>query len=497
MLRLLLVFMIAWLIAGCKDVPYQEKAIENLVIESPVIELKSPAKNSYLSQKRISIKGSVTKPELVKSMRVIYRGVSENSEKFKGAQDISVKAEQKDWSVDVGNELGDGEYVFSVLLRDIHGQEQSLPEVKITIDQKSPEILGAVDGVPQASYLQETVHYRQKFLDEKANHRYEIEPIDDPAPLNYSRIPTIYRWLNRINDEKTAPSYTVKLADANDDVRVKYGLSYECKALEKATKEALKKEDGTYEIKITQSAADFDLSRDSEENARDKSYCLSIWAVDQAGNASNHKVEFIWKVIVPPVSLDVNTARYKSHNREDDISWLGPPVWKLFRNANPIVLKKDLVIAHVIMSNPFLSPISSKLELKKSLELKLNRRQYAVPENLVDIKYFHYDLIKNEVGAEAALNDGSVIINAQKTVIAKFILTKEIPITGVVNPDDSFWRLFSLELGFIRAGNDRPLVDGLMLINRDPGTGTLSSEFTVPWGKDHDVRRRLASRSGT
>lgn len=42
------------------------------------------------------------------------------------------------------------------------------------------------------------------------------------------------------------------------------------KAFEYAAKEALKKEDGTYEIKIMQNVADFDLSHDSEENARGK-----------------------------------------------------------------------------------------------------------------------------------------------------------------------------------------------------------------------------------
>ncbi|OPZ23660.1 MAG: hypothetical protein BWZ03_00428 [bacterium ADurb.BinA186] len=370
-----------------------------------------------------------------------------------------------------------------------------MSEIKITIDQQAPEILGAIDGIAQAPYLQETIHYRQKFLDEKDNPRYEIEAIDEPEPLDYRNIPTIYRWLTRIKDEKTAPSYTFKLADGNEDVRLSYGLSYECKAFEDASKEALKKEDGTYEIKITQSVADFDLSHDSEEDARGKSYCLSIWAADRAGNRSNHKVEFIWKVIVPPLSLDMNVERYKASRREDDLSWIGPPVWKLFRNNNPIALKKNLVIGHVIMSNPFSSPISSRLELKKGMELKLNRQLYQIPESSIDIKYFAYDLANNEVGQEMSLNDGSVMLKAHKTMIAKFILAKEFPTSGVKNPDDSFWRAFSLEIGFAKTGNDRPVVDGLTLITRDPGTGSLSSEFVVPWGIDHAVRRRKASRS--
>ena len=55
---------------------------------------------------------------------------------------------------------------------------------------------------------------------------------------------------------------------------------------------------------------------------------------------------------------------HTAHAREDDISWVGPPVWKLFRNRSPIALKKDLVIGHVIMSNPFPSPILRNWSLK-------------------------------------------------------------------------------------------------------------------------------------
>ncbi len=472
--------------------------IWKVIVPQLAVEIISPVNNAYLSQKRISINGSVSKPELVKTMQVKYRGISESNKDISGTQDIGIKKEKQSWQIDIGNDLVDGEYSLVVSLQDIYGKEQHLPEVKITIDQEAPEILGALDGIAQAPYLQETIHYRQKFLDEKDNPRYEIEAIDESGPLDYRSLPTIYRWLTRINDEKTAPSYTIKLTDGNENIRVSYGLSYACKAFEYAAKEALKKEDGTYEIKIMQNVADFDLSHDSEENARGKSFCLSIWAADQAGNRSNHKVEFIWKVIVPPLSLDMNVERYKASRREDDLAWIGPPVWKLFRNNsnnNPIALKKDLVIGHVIMSNPFSSSLSSRLELKKGMQLKLNRRLYQIPANTIDIKYFAYDLTKNEVGPEMSLNDGSVIINAHKTMIAKFILARELPITGVKNPGDRFWRSFSLEIGFVEAGNDRPVVDGLTLITRDSGTGTLSSEFVVPWGSDHAVRRRVASRS--
>ncbi|MGH7249926.1 MAG: hypothetical protein ACREGC_03045, partial [Minisyncoccia bacterium] len=276
MLSFLLAILVPGFIAGCSDVPYQEKVIAKLVTESPVLELRAPTENAYLSHKHIPIKGFISNPKLVQTLQVKYRGISDANATIHGTKDVLVKSEQNDWSLDVGNDLMEGDYVIHVTLRDIHGKEQSLPEVKITIDQHAPEILGAIDGVAQVPYRQETVHYRQKLLDEKGVVRYEIEPTEDPASLKYSQVPMIYRWLTRISDEKTAPTYTIKLADESEDVLVKYSLSYDCKPFENATKEAQPKEDGTYEIKIAQSAADFDLSCNSEENARSKSYCLNI-----------------------------------------------------------------------------------------------------------------------------------------------------------------------------------------------------------------------------
>ena len=100
--------------------------------------------------------------------------------------------------------------------------------------------------------------------------------------------------------------------------------------------------------------------------------------------------------------------------------------------------------------------------------------------------------MKNHVGVEKTLNDGSAIISGNQVVVAKFILTKELPLNGIEDPDDRFWHSFSLRLAFTKTGNDRPVVDGLKLITRDTGTGALSIEFVVPWGSDHDVRRRSA-----
>jgi hypothetical protein len=39
------------------------------------------------------------------------------------------------------------------------------------------------------------------------------------------------------------------------------------------------------------------------------------------GNKAHHQAEFIWKIVVPAVALDMNAARYEASRRRDDVSW--------------------------------------------------------------------------------------------------------------------------------------------------------------------------------
>lgn len=454
--------------------------------EPPAVEVISPSNNDYMAKNSISVFGTVAKPQLVKEMIVSFRGTGTDNQEFNGSARIALRADSKEWAVSLGENLAAGNYAFDLVVRDIYGNEKKLPTRNITIDLQSPNILGALEGVPQNPYLQETVNFRQRLIDAESNPHYMIEPIGEASPIAWGKTPTIYRWLARIEDWATAPGYIIKADDENNIKEVRFGLDEKCAGLDEANKIA-HSQDGRYDIRFTQDAANFDIMRGNSPK-----YCLSIWAIDQAGNASNHTIEFIWQVIASPIAIDMNASCYKAHRREDDISWVGPPVWKLFRGKNPIVLKKELVIGHVIMANPFSLPISVKLELEKDLNLKINQYPYQISKKIIDIKYFTYDLTKNEVGAEKTLNDGSAIIDGNENLIAKFILAKDLPIDDVRNPDDNFWRTFALELGFAKAGNSSHVVDGLTLITRDTGTGSISREIAVPWGSDHDVRRRSA-----
>lgn len=72
-------------------------------------------------------------------------------------------------------------------------------------------------------------------------------------------------------------------------------------------------------------------------------------------------------------------------------------------------------------------------------------------------------MLKDEIGPERTFDDGWTIVNGNEAVLANFVLTKEIPLQGTENIDSRFWQSFSMKVGLAKIGNDRPMVDGLML----------------------------------
>ena len=88
------------------------------------------------------------------------------------------------------------------------------------------------------------------------------------------------------------------------------------------------------------------------------------------------------------------------------------------------------------------------------------------------------------------MSNGFVVINDKEAIVAKFVLANRFQIANVRNPKDRFWQTFSLEVDFQQTGNDHSIVDGLILTTRSVETDSISSEYSVSWGNDHDVRRR-------
>lgn len=123
------------LFAGCRDIPYQEQE-PKLVLEESV------AKNILHETKSISQPVEAAEPEIP----VIERESS--SRKSGGSRNR--RNESKPF---------------------IDNKEPILPEPNIPIDTEAPKIIGANDGMIQPSYLQETIHYRQKFIGDEKNSR--------------------------------------------------------------------------------------------------------------------------------------------------------------------------------------------------------------------------------------------------------------------------------------------------------------------------------------
>lgn len=454
--------------------------------KGPAIEVISPSDGGFLSTDSIHISGSFNNSRNIREIRASFHGIGNDNQHLKDNAKASLG--DTSWKITLGKELIAGEYALDLVVTDIYGNETVLPTKNIIIDHQPPKILGAIDGIPQRPYAEETINYLQKLVKTDNSYRYLIEPAAKATAINWQKVPTIYRWFARLDDLNTAPSYSVRVSDDNKLKEVRYKIAPKCSLLDES--DLIAKDEGDiYDIRFTQSSMRYALTQNAER------YCLSIWAIDQAGNASNNQVEFLWQVIAPPLSVDMNAARYRASNREDDISWIGPPVWTLFRrHKNPIELKKDVVVGHAILSNSFPAPLAALLKLNKPIVTTINKYEYQMFADFIDIKYYSYDLLKDEIGAEITLNDGSAIINAGEAILAKFILVKDMPLRFSKDIDSRFWEAFALEVGFAKTGRDRAMVGGLTLVTRDPNLGILINEFPVPWGAKHVLRRRTASR---
>jgi hypothetical protein len=468
---------------------YQSLVNFQVYMEPPAVEVITPANNAYLSMDFIPITGTVKNQKNVKEIIAEYWGSGKDNNGLKGKSSIGLDPDNEHWVLNLGKDLPAGEYAFDLLVKDIYGNEKKLPSRNVTIDSQAPTILGALDGVPQTPYLQETVNYRQRYIDEPGRPHYVIEPLGEAVPVNWQRAPKIHRWLTRLNDWQTAPSYTIRATDDNNLKEVRYKLNFKCSNLVDADKKAPQQDD-RFNIWLTQSTASFDLARDSEVDGHTQKYCLSIWAIDQAGNASNHNVEFIWKVIAPPVSIEMNAHEYRAHLREDDVLSRGRSIPELFRKNAPVELKNNIVIGHGILFNPHSEPVSAKLNLTRPMELSLHAAKYPIGAQAIDIRYFAYDMVKRHVGPERTLQDQTVIMNANEAILAKFVLTKNAVLEGMTSLTSEEWNKLRIAIDFVKTGVERPMVDGLRLITRDSSVGDVVNEFLVSWGDSHDVRRR-------
>ncbi len=235
---------------------------------------------------------------LAQEIHFEFGGLSENNKNVSGSQIVNPDSDNGNFEVKLGARLPPGWYFFSGSAKQRDGKTYFIKPRIIFLDDSAPQILGDIDGVPQRPYQQEMSRYYEFEVGEGAAHRVFRVPVAEPKPIDFTaKRVFISRWIDRVNDESTAPSYTFKVRDFSS-VSVKYSIAEECKAHDQVFN-TVSGPNGLFEIKFIQDKADVDLSQESRTNGSNEKYCLSIWVFDKAKNVSSHHVEFYWKVLHP------------------------------------------------------------------------------------------------------------------------------------------------------------------------------------------------------
>jgi hypothetical protein len=236
-----------------------------VVKDPPEVEIIKPAFNGYSDTQFLEVVGKVNNPQIVESIEFEIRGMDKITEGSKASSRGIVDKNTGSWYGTIGQNMPAGPYALDLIITDIYGNKRSLEPHIFTLDFEAPVIMGAAEGMPQTPYLQETMDYNQRFMDDVENPRYLIEPAGAALPISWSKGPTIQRWSTRLDDARSAPVYTFRAKDDNKIKEIRYSLDAKCSSLKESYRVAELKED-RYEIPFIQSIADVDLSRDSATN---------------------------------------------------------------------------------------------------------------------------------------------------------------------------------------------------------------------------------------
>lgn len=483
------------ILEGAPDT-YKDSVEFEVYLEPPTATITSPANNAFIGTNHIPIFGIIAAPQKVKSLVVRYRSadIMRSTEKAEEVM-VALDGQSNEWSVSAGRDLPTGRYSFEVVTTDIYGNEKVLTQRTVTVDNVPPTIYGATDGILQEPYLQETVNYRQRFIDEPENPHFTLEPTGEAVPISWQRPPKIHRWLTRIRDRYTAPTYTIKAVDDNKLKEVRYSLNYRCLPFEEAKKTA--DQDGEkFRIYLDQRSASFDLGRDSEMDGQIQPYCLSVWAIDEAGNVGHHQVEFIWKVVSPPIAMSINTNLYRAFMEKDDLTYTGRAIPAMFRNTDPVELKKNLTIGHAILFNPHNEAVGAMVELSHGMQLSLPSAKYEIPKDMIQVEFYAYNLIEKTIGQARMMLNQSVIINPNEAILAKFKLNKVLPLPNFTIPVGTALNNYMVEVSFLKDDAQVPMIKGLRVITQDPSLGDMQTTYKQPWGDRLISKRKTQPRFG-
>lgn len=254
---------------------------------------------------------------------------------------------------------------------DIYGNHSQLAPRLIVVDRQPPTILGHRDGIAQGHFAQEhstTSVYRSGI---PGLPQFQFKANGTQSMIPWDSVPVIYRWASQLNDEKSAPSYSIQVEDDSGIKEVRWVHGTECLPLNQA-KNIAELIDGKATLRLSSSTAKNELDAATNEN---QNRCLSVWAIDNAGNAKNHQVNFRWHTVAPPIVVDFNSPLYDPAQSSDDMAFHKNSVSDAYYLAERKVSKEGYVIAHAILHNPHSIDLDFKLEDNSNPEIELKLKE--------------------------------------------------------------------------------------------------------------------------
>lgn len=405
----------------------QDNVVSFKVIkEPPPVHILFPKDGEYMSGKTIKMVGSFQDKDALDRISVSYRGQEESNKDIEGNFDVSLESVKNIWEAELGFNLPNGEYELGLIVLDIYGNERVMEPRRIILDESRPTIKSLNNPI-SVSYI---TGYRQIYA-QSSGQLDRIEP-SYSTRLNNGRI-EFYRWTSEIYDDQKAPTFNFSIDDDNRLKEIKYEIDDKCSSLDNTKK--LGQNDGVYEIKISPKFAKTSLLSSKE-------LCLSIYAIDRAGNVESKNIMISWNVSVPPLSVHLNSTNFNKERMD-----LNESIWN--KDGFNLLIKKGAEIGYAVITNQFSVPLETSLELEKPMNLKLEPLSWgflddeiAIPTQYIDVQYFKYNNKKDKVGSRLNYyRADKVLVEGATSIVAKFVIKDDFKFKSFVPQalGSSFW----------------------------------------------------------
>lgn len=357
----------------------------------PVIEITSPEAEIRTNASKIDLIGTIKSGIAIREVYVELVQGQWNESKPKRRYD-GIVADGK-WMLRI-EELPEAiAHSYVVYAVDIYGNRNKLASRLIVVDRESPTIKGHRDGTQQGSYAQERSTVSVMRSGTPGMPQFQFKPNGAKTRIPWDNTPVLYRWANLVGDENTAPSYQVEVKDEGGVKEVRWAHGETCAQLDEATHIA-QLTNGKAML-VLNSATSLDaLGKAIDEN---KVRCISIWAVDLAGNTQNQQVSFRWRTVAPPIVVDFNSPLYDASQSEDDMAFVKNNVQSAYYLAEHSKHKDGYVVAHALLHNPHDIDLDFKMEDSSAPSIELKIKEMVLPgKDVVANDWVYHGSIKKD-----------------------------------------------------------------------------------------------------